>query len=275
MFRFQAPALPTEESLEPLAWLENQLPSLAALSSRDFPLVLQWWEDSVSSNWHSLLQAQRLQAGVAVLGLSFFWDPISRQYYRGSQPVQWSEIRTVMDDALNQSQLRVREATRQVAQGLLHPITWREGVSAEIALSHLALASIAQGGLFEMSVNALHRVSQEVASQLSFFNDLLRQVEQGSLVIGEALLGRAAMYASAAWGSFYELEREIMLVRGMTHERNILEPSAESCDGCRAESDRGDVPIGDLVPIGSRDCLSNDRCHYEYSRVVESLGVPA
>jgi hypothetical protein len=35
-----------------------------------------------------------------------------------------------------------------------------------------------------------------------------------------------------------------------------------------AETARGRVPIGELVPIGQRPCLSNDRCRIRYSNSV-------
>jgi hypothetical protein len=72
------------------------------------------------------------------------------------------------------------------------------------------------------------------------------------------------MYASSAWGALQEATRLQAAGEGYVYEENIL-GDAEHCGGCVAETAKGKVPIGTLIPIGQRDCLANCHCHFAYS----------
>jgi hypothetical protein len=52
---------------------------------------------------------------------------------------------------------------------------------------------------------------------------------------------------------------------GVTHERRVLDDAVKDhCQTCLDEAERDWQPIGTLTPIGSADCMSRDRCYFEY-----------
>ena len=54
---------------------------------------------------------------------------------------------------------------------------------------------------------------------------------------------------------------------GMTEERNFLEPDADHCQECWDEAAKGWSPLGTLIPIGERTCLTKCQCKFEYRRM--------
>jgi hypothetical protein len=83
------------------------------------------------------------------------------------------------------------------------------------------------------------------------------------LVAAGELARRLMMYAMSGHAAVQSALGDRARERGLTSERNIL-AIADNCTGCVVETGRGWVPIGSLVPIGERDCLSNCLCTYEY-----------
>jgi hypothetical protein len=70
------------------------------------------------------------------------------------------------------------------------------------------------------------------------------------------------MYVEAS-RAHYEAQREaIDRAAGYDEERSIRHAS-DSCEGCIREERRGWVAIGELVPIGDRNCLTRCRCEIE------------
>jgi hypothetical protein len=54
--------------------------------------------------------------------------------------------------------------------------------------------------------------------------------------------------------------------RGYDEESNLLAP-AEHCEGqgsCVEQTTRGWVPVGSLIPIGGRLCVTNCKCQIRY-----------
>ena len=99
-----------------------------------------------------------------------------------------------------------------------------------------------------------------VNEQLEFLQNFERQLRRGTNKVNPA--ARAQQYGNAVRGTFYTSATGDAEDLGFDLERNILHP-ADHCTGggsCVEETNRGDVPIGDLIPIGGRICLSNCKC---------------
>lgn len=76
------------------------------------------------------------------------------------------------------------------------------------------------------------------------------------------------MYGQQSRVAFERAYNRDQSQRGYRYERNMLH-ATEHCAVCVEQTGRGWVPIGTLVPIGSRTCRSNDRCTLSYAREQE------
>lgn len=137
----------------------------------------------------------------------------------------------------------------------------RAGALIEEAIIDAALALV--GPLWTIMPAVMNAVLAAISAQLHWLALLVADIIAGKQRIDGSLLRRLGMYGGAGWAALQEIARQLALTDGLTEERNVLAP-AEHCQGCLNETDRGWVKIGELVPIGSRDCLSNDLCHFEF-----------
>lgn len=101
--------------------------------------------------------------------------------------------------------------------------------------------------------------------ELQFLRRFIEQIRSGQQRMDGTIARRARMYGTAVRALLFEAAREVAQLSGYTHEENELGP-AEHCQGCLTETGKGKVPIGTLVPIGSRDCLSNCMCTLRFYR---------
>jgi len=100
-----------------------------------------------------------------------------------------------------------------------------------------------------------------VDQQLAWLRGLVLDIRFGRQRLDGTLLRRIRLYGNAAWSALLEFSRRLAMIQGFTREMNVL-GVAEHCQGCIDETAKGWVPIGSLVPIGQRTCLSNCRCRY-------------
>lgn len=100
--------------------------------------------------------------------------------------------------------------------------------------------------------------------QRAYLDRMFADITGGRQKRDGTLTRRAMMYAGSGWGAAAEMSRLMAVGEGWHFEENVL-GDAEHCGGCIEETGRGRVPIGTLVPIGQRDCLSNCRCYLRYS----------
>lgn len=141
-------------------------------------------------------------------------------------------------------------------------------MTAEIEAEHTAAAAIFRGDLEDLTFDDSRVIRSRVNSELGFLSGLVIGWI-GNTVTQGRLASRSQMYGAAVTGTFFATETESMRSEGFELYRNILHP-ADHCDGggsCIEQTNRGLVPIGTLIPIGSRLCLSNCKCSLEYIKV--------
>ncbi len=124
-------------------------------------------------------------------------------------------------------------------------------------------AMLIAGPLYATMGTLMALVLDAIGRQMQWLSMLVADILSGRQPLNSSLLRRLSMYAGAGWSSLQEMQQMMALQMGYTQERNILAP-AEHCGGCLEETGKGWVPIGTLVPVGSRDCLSNCLCHLEF-----------
>ena len=184
-------------------------------------------------------------------------DPLTGRF------ISRDTVRSILDQAIAKSQLRMQTASDQLRRGELALDEWQLVMREEIKRTQLGAEMLVQGGRAQMTPADFGRVGQRIRTQYDYLRDLSQQLADGSIRTDGTFLNRAKMYAASARVGFHDSLGEQLTDLGYTEERSVLHP-AEHCDLCVSEAARGFVPIGTLIPIGERTCLGNDRCSVAY-----------
>lgn len=156
-----------------------------------------------------------------------------------------------------------REARAASADYRVPADEWAQRMAGISSASALVAGAVAAGGWARLGVVA-DDIEAHLASELVYLDLFADDVANGRVPRDGRFARRAMLYAAAGWGFYMLLRGREAGRRGYGEERNILDPGAEHCQGCVAETDRGWVPLGSLVPIGDRQCRSGCRCSMEY-----------
>lgn len=191
------------------------------------------------------------------------YNEAAGRYTNGrGQFVPAARVRATLDQTLATTAKRATALGDALQAGRISVATWNIEMRALIKGAHLYSGALAKGGWAQMTQADYGRIGQIVRKQYSYLEAFTRQIEKG-LPLDGRFLRRVTMYVQAGRQTFHAVQRTLMRARGMTEERNRL-GIAEHCDGCLQETARGWVPIGDLAPIGTRDCLAHCKCDVEY-----------
>lgn len=157
----------------------------------------------------------------------------------------------------------------QLKSGSIALSDW-EGSMRDLIRSELIVAmELAKGGRQFVSQSDWGFVGTQAKEQYAklaqFAQDI--QGDPAHWLNGRRMNQRADLYGQLGYAKLEEdLKREAEKA-GFTEQRNILEARDEgNCDGCLAETARDWHAIGTGTPIGERNCVTNDRCHYEYRK---------
>ena len=187
--------------------------------------------------------------------------------FRNPDTGRWvtrTEVRQWLDRYIAASQAAILDASNAYRNGALALGDWQDALRDEIKSAHLMAEGLARGGWAQLTAADFGRVGQRVRVQYAFLADFTSQLADNRIRLDGAFLSRAKMYAASARSAFYASQGDALESAGYTRERSLLHP-AEHCDVCVSEAERGWVPIGQLIPIGQRTCLGNDRCTVEYA----------
>ena len=187
-----------------------------------------------------------------------FRDPETGRYISRAQVRQW------IDRNIAASQARIQTLSEELRTGAIDLGEWERGMREEVKRTQLASEMLLRGGRNQMTQADFGRVGQRVRAQYDYLAAFVDDLRSGSVRTDGGFLARAKMYAAASRSAFHESERDQLAGLGYTKERSVLHP-AEHCALCVSEAARGYVPIGELIPIGERTCLGNDKCSIVYS----------
>lgn len=194
-------------------------------------------------------------------GVLFFF--VGGAYYMRSRTrVPPNEIRGALDYTMRQSDSTLLEDCAALRNGVISLGQWEIRVTNWIKLSHVAGAILAVGGMARISEADWDIVNRNINTQLDYLHKLATDIANGLPLDGN-ICRRMGMYLQSGRKTYHDIESVRMADRGFTEYANVLTP-AEHCEGCLAETARGWVPLGELIPIGERDCMSNDKCYYAY-----------
>lgn len=197
------------------------------------------------------------------------WSEELRRYRdeRTGRIVPAARVRSALDLSIEAYKPTVRELATQLRAGQLSLRGWQLGMEVAIKDANLLGAAGAVGGWEQLRTNpsALGRVGREIRAQYEFLDGFVQDIASGKQKLDGSLTNRATMYVDNARVS-YEAQRTAEdRAAGLDQERSIRHAS-DSCEGCIREERRGWVAVGEIVPIGDRNCLTRCRCSIERRR---------
>lgn len=129
--------------------------------------------------------------------------------------------------------------------------------------TQLYSSALASGGWAQMTPRLYGAAGRRIRTQYEFLSRTLTQIRTGQMILDGNFIHWSSMYATSAWSTWSAMRSIAARDAGKTIEWNVL-GKAEHCRGCLDQTARGRVPIGTLIPVGERPCLSSDQCHLEY-----------
>ena len=196
---------------------------------------------------------------------SFQWDPVIARFRDADtgRYISRDAVRQAVDLLILKAQDRIRIASNELRSGNISIGEWQSIMRDQIKNTHLATEALLRGGWAQMTQADFGRVGQRVREQYDYLANFTQELLDGIVVTDGRFMSRAGMYPASARTGYHEEETLQLQQLGYTEERNVLRP-AEHCDVCVEQTALDWVPIGSLIPIGDRTCLSNDKCFKQY-----------
>jgi hypothetical protein len=173
-------------------------------------------------------------------------------------------VRRALDTALDRSRNEVQRLARSLVNGNMSIADWQIATAKEVKSMHLASASLAKGGWAQMGPREFGKVGNTLRNEYGYLAKFAEQIKDGTQRLDGSLISRANLYAQSPRGTYHAIEARGMLDQGKAECRNVLGGSDNNCEGCLAETAKGWMQLGELTPIGDRQCLANCRCSVEY-----------
>ena len=194
----------------------------------------------------------------------FEWNAEKRRYYYESgRAVPLRTLEGWIDTAGQNAEQRIENITRELIDKKINITEWALQFKQELRNGHNAMAMIANGGREQMTPQAWGKAGAVIKNQFKFLDNFTRQIENGDIAITDTIIARARMYGSALYPSYVSAVKEREILAGATEERSVLTPADGWCNGCLEQAALGWVSMGELIPLGDRQCLTLCRCGYE------------
>lgn len=196
-------------------------------------------------------------------GTPYTWDATAARY-RGAngQFVARRQIRAALDATFKNTNARVELLSVQLRDGELSLDSWWAEMRATVKDVHLYSTAVARGGWDRVTQADYGRVGRLVRDQYAYLDRFVADIEAG-LPLDGRFLRRVELYVQSGRRTYYDALSRELDERGYDEERSVLHP-ADHCAECVSEAVLGWQPLGQMIPIGERTCLSNCRCHAEF-----------
>lgn len=172
-------------------------------------------------------------------------------------------VRDGVDRVADLTSRRLGELTARFRAGEISAVQWQTEMLAQIKQAHIASALAAYGGRDAMTPEKWGYVGWRVREQFAYARRMAEDILSGRQRMNGRLDARARMYGSAVRQTYNSVRARESRAAGLKYERNVL-GVAEHCPECRAQTARGVVPIGTLIPPGYRQCRASCRCSLVY-----------
>lgn len=214
----------------------------------------------VPSTHEERAHKKRMRRLWAIGALFFFAGGYYYDRYRKRVP--WLTIRTNVDITISRMMGDIEADCAALRDGRISLDEWNARMTSWIKRSHAAAGIVAAGGMDNMTDDMWRRIENAIFFQLEHLRNFSRDIANG-LPLDGGVCRRMKMYVEAARGTYHHIESGLMASRGYTLYAS-KRTADESCGECIDEEARGFVPVGELKPIGSRECLSHCKCYYIY-----------
>lgn len=182
--------------------------------------------------------------------------------------ISQAQVREALDSYVDNSQNVSRDLGMLLRDQQISLADWQMQMRAHIKDVHLTAAAAQRGGWDNMTQADFGRVGQRIRVQYEFLDNFATEIAEGTQPLDGRFLVRSQMYSEASIATFDRFQTNAFNVAGFDEEASFLDPGARHCNECVTEAARGWVPIGSLVPIGERTCLTRDRCTKQYRNSV-------
>lgn len=186
--------------------------------------------------------------------------------YRGpnGRIMPQATVREALDLYVDASENVSRDVSMLLREGQISLSDWHLQMRSHVKDVHLTAAAVQRGGWDNMTPADFGRAGQRIKTQNEFLDNFAQQIADGTQPLDGRFLVRANMYTDASVATFDRFQVNAFKNAGFDEERSILEPGAKHCSECEGEAARGWQPVGSIVPIGERICLTRCRCTKEF-----------
>lgn len=182
-------------------------------------------------------------------------------------------VRQALDLYVDSSQDVTRTLADLLRNQQISLADWQLQMRDHIKDVHLNAAAAQRGGWQNMTQADFGRVGQRIRVQYEYLDNFAKQIADGTQPLDGRFLVRSQMYTDAAVATYDRFEVNAFNNAGFDQERSILEPGARHCGQCESEAARGWQPLGSIIPIGERTCLTRCRCTKEYRNSILEMVV--
>lgn len=192
------------------------------------------------------------------------WDPdIAR--YRGpsGRLVSRAEVRRAIDTEIRALDREARQLADAYRKGDITLGRWEREMRDLVKDSHLLNAAAAKGGWDQLDPADYGRVGRIVRDEYNHLGGFVGEIAAGFQSTDGTMTSRAQLYTRGGRRTYEAVAESVQREAGKLEQRSVLHP-ADHCEECVRQAALGWQPLGIIIPIGERTCLSNDQCTMEY-----------
>lgn len=194
------------------------------------------------------------------------WNEAAKRYIGpNGRFVPTKQVRGQLDKFIKGAVQSMDDISRALVNGEIGLGAWQTEMMVLTKDVNLAGGALQRGGWYQMRPEDFGRVGQKVRGEYGFLDGFAGDIASGKQKLDGTLPSRSRLYGEQARATYYDFSTAEARADGFDEERSRLQP-AESCEQCIGEDRKSWVPIGNLIPIGDRTCLSNCRCTMEYRK---------
>lgn len=172
-------------------------------------------------------------------------------------------IRDQLDKVIDASSQVMRALSQQLRAGDISLADWQLSMMQQVKTTHLAAAVMQRGGWQQMTQGDFGQVGRIVRGEYEFLRNFAEQIASGKVPLDGIITRRSALYGQEGRPTYYTFWEGTAEGQRFDEQRSILNP-ADHCQDCIDEDAKKFQPIGKMIPIGRRQCRSNDRCDVEF-----------
>jgi hypothetical protein len=202
-------------------------------------------------------------------GTGYGYNTVSHRYYSitSGQFVSRETVAEGLQSMMDVSALRMNALTQNLIDNKITLANWQTGMMTEIKNTNVASAALANGGWANMTQSDWGATGQLIREQYDYLRNYAKEIADGTQALDGRALVRSDLYADAANGTFWEMDKRSMIADGYDMARRVLEVKDDgNCDGCLEAAAEGWLPIDDVLPIGDAECMTRCRCSIEYRK---------